>query len=280
LALVPLKVSTAQVLQQIGCPHAAKARKIQVDYPVALGKKGKTITFFQKGCSFCDVAIDKGYTGTLGKPSLVRQLQNLPLMPDGRVIPFELINESPVTKLSALLDLAKELKIRLSRINLTLRADYFLRGIPAFENALKIAQNEDIRILFSSIGFESFNDTILKNLNKGVTRSINLQAVQAIRQLKQRYPRHFGYTRFEGANHGFIHPTPWDDEQIMAQTEETIEKYHLSHDILPNHSTPLIIHHASGLAGWIREIEILENTAFSRHCSTIGWWRIKDQFLL
>ena len=59
-----------------------------------------------------------------------------------------------------------------------------------------------------------------------------------------------------------------------------ISIYRLSVDILPNHSTPLIIHHASGLAEWIRQIELRENIEFERIDTTIGWWQTADQSLL
>jgi len=48
--------------------------------------------------------------------------------------------------------------------------------------------------------------------------------------------------------------------------------YGLPNDILPPHSTPLIIHHASGLGDWIREIEQREGLWFKRFGSIIGWW--------
>ncbi|RLB24990.1 MAG: hypothetical protein DRG73_03035 [Deltaproteobacteria bacterium] len=35
---------------------------------------------------------------------------------------------------------------------------------------------------------------------------------------------------------------------------------------------PLIIHHASGLGNWIREIETREGVQFKRYGSIIGWW--------
>ena len=34
--LVPLPVSTGQVLQQIGCPHASRRQEIEIDYPASL----------------------------------------------------------------------------------------------------------------------------------------------------------------------------------------------------------------------------------------------------
>jgi len=42
--------------------------------------------------------------------------------------------------------------------------------------------------------------------------------------------------------------------------------------ILPDHSIPLIIHHASGLGDWIREVEKKEGCRFGRLDSIIEWW--------
>ena len=287
----PLFVTCAQILQQIGCPHAAKERQVSIDYPWRLVNKKPQpcfTTIIQKGCSFCDVAVDKGYMGAVNEAAIQQQLLCLPDGPDGRKIPFELINESPLIKLSRIFDLADDLADNvsegpsgeLSQINLTLRADYLLKGLKPLEAALEIASKKDIRILLSSIGFESFDDTILKNLNKGVDTQTNLDAIQVIRQLKPRYLAHFGYLKEEGANHGFIHPTPWDNPDISREINKIISMYQLSLDILPNHSTPLIIHHASGLADWIRQIELKENIEFPRVGTTIGWWQTKNQSLL
>lgn len=282
-AFEPLTITCAQVLQQIGCQYAAKQREISIDYPWGLTKEGAPPSFMticQKGCSFCDVAADKGYMGGVNAAAIKEQLLCLPNGPDGRKISFELINESPLFKLAGLFELADELSIELSQINLTLRADYLLKGLKHLESTLKIATKKNVRILLSSIGFESFDDTILKNLNKGVNRQTNLDAIQAIRSLKPKYPAHFGYLKEEGANHGFIHPTPWDNPAVSYEINKTISMYQLSLDILPNHSTPLIIHHASGLADWIRQIELKENVEFVRVGTTIGWWQAKDQSLL
>jgi hypothetical protein len=287
----PLKITTAQVLQQIGCQHAAKQKKINIDYPWALQKKtghkiltknhaDNFVSMSQKGCSFCDVAADKGYLGGLSEAAIKQQLLCLPKDAHGRKIPFELINESPLSKLSRIFELAEEVSIELSQINLTLRADYLLKGIGKLKEALEIARKKNVRILLSSIGFESFDDSILKNLNKGIDKQTNLDAIRAIRELKKQYPAHLGFLKEEGANHGFIHPTPWDNDEISHGINKTISLYQLSLDILPRHSTPLIIHHASGLAHWIRQIEVRENIEFPRVGTTIGWWHTRDQSLL
>ena len=132
-------------------------------------------------------------------------------------------------------------------------------------------------ILLSSVGFESFDDGILLNLNKGLNVDTNLRAIRLMRQLKGEYPKEWGYARADGAIHGFIHPTPWDTKEISTDIQRTLGAYALPADILPAHSTPLIIHHASGLGDWIREIERRERVQFKRYGSVIGWWRPENR---
>ena len=129
-----------------------------------------------------------------------------------------------------------------------------------------------VYVLLSSIGFESFDDAILRNLNKGLSVEQNLHAIRLIRELKAEFPDHMGYSSEEGGNHGLIHPTAWDTKEISARIQKTIYLYGLQNDILPPHSTPLIIQHASGLGDWIREIEHREQLWFKRFGSIIGWW--------
>jgi len=280
-ALVPCRITTGQVLQQIGCPHAAKEGSIEIGYPLYLDKnRGKTVTMRSKGCTFCDIAADKGFYGGLDMSAVLSQIDALPHGVDGRKIPFELINESPLTGLGKLLDHIKEEAIPISQVNLTMRADWFVKGEKHLRKALRAARTMNVRILLSSMGFEAFDDGILRNLNKGLTVDINLQAVHLIRQLKQSFPAQWGYLRSEGGNHGFIHPTPWDSEETAANTHENMAIHRLPDDILPGHSTPLIIHHASILGDWIRAIEAEESIQFERNGSIISWWQIGDRFFL
>ncbi len=271
--LTPLIIGMGQVLQHIGCPHAARTRKTTIDYPASVsGKQGQRIELPLSGCSFCDVAVDKGFCGRLGMETVLSQIRCLPQTQDGRKIPFELINENPLPNLSELLRESARRGDGLSQVNLTLRADYLIAGAKYLRDALGVADELGIYILLSSIGFESFDDAILRNLNKGMTVEKNLQAIRLLRRLKEEYPHQMGYSSKEGAIHGFIHPTPWDTKETAARIQQTISIYGLPNDILPPHSTPLIIHHASGLGDWIREIEQREGLRFKRYGSIIGWW--------
>ena len=272
--LIPVKITTGQVLQHIGCPHAARERMAEIDYPASLpGKNGQKVKVVLKGCSFCDVAVDKGFYGALDMETVVSQIHCLPETSDGRKIPFELINENPLPGLPRLLTEIRARGIKLSRINLILRADWFISGEKHLRKALSLAGDMGIYILLSSVGFESFDDRIIRNLNKGLTVDTNLRAIRLMRQLKEEFPKEWGYERADGAIHGFIHPTPWDTHEISANIQKTLGAYALPADILPSHSTPLIIHHASGLADWIREVETREKVLYKRFGSIIGWWQ-------
>jgi hypothetical protein len=271
--IAPLKISLGQVLQHIGCPHATRSIPLEVDYPVSLDKgQEERIELRVKGCSFCDVAIDKEYFGILDMETVISQIHCLPEAEDGRKIPFELINENPLPTLPNLLQEINLHGLNLSQINLTLRADWFIKGHQHLKEALRIASETGVYLLISSIGFESFDDTILRNLNKGLSVKQNLDAIRLVRKLKKEFPDQMGYSTREGANHGFIHPTPWDTNQTEASNQKNISLYGLQNDILPPHSTPLIIHHASALAHWIRKIESSEKLRFKRYGSIIGWW--------
>ena len=279
--LVSHTITTGQVVQQIGCPYAAKKKLVEIDYPVSIaGINTKKVTLPLKGCSFCDVAVDKGFYGQLDAATVVKQIRCLPETAEGKKIPFELINENPIPGILRLLQHTKENDIRLSQINLIMRADWFLRGEKHLRRALMFAQSLGVRILLSSVGFESFEDRILRNLNKGLNVETNLQAIQLMRQLKEEFPHIWGYARSEGAIHGFIHPTPWDTEASSENIQRIFRLHSLPPDILPKHSIPLIIHHASGLGDWIREVERKEGVQFKRYGSTIGWWQEGDRFLL
>ena len=154
-----------------------------------------------------------------------------------------------------LLEQARNQGLPLSRINLTLRADWLLKSQVHLQTSLELARETGIRIVLASIGFESFSDALLRNLNKGLSAATNLAAIDLIRQMKDTYPGELGYLRSEGGNHGFIHPTPWDTPATESELGRVITRHSLATDILPDHSTPLIIQHASGLGAWIRAIE-------------------------
>jgi len=274
--LESVSVTSAQVVQQIGCPYAARTLRVGIDYPTNLNgapfnKKGQ-ISINLRGCSFCDVARDKGFGGKLSLDNVLAQIINLPEDAEGRKIPFELINEASLTTLPELLSAIKQEGVEISQIELVSRADWLLMGEEQLRAALKLANAMKARVLMSAVGFESFANSILRNLNKGYTIDTNLSAIKLMRQLKEEFQDTWFYATGDGASHGFIHPTPWDSTETNREMSSVILAYGLNRDIIPRHSIPLIIHHACGLADWVRELETREGLKLKRRASIIEWW--------
>ena len=271
-SLKKVDVQLGQVLNAVGCPYAKQAQAVTLPPPTNLREKGVPALEVQsEGCIFCDVAKDKGYHGTVAFEQVIGQVAGLPEV-DGRKIPFELIDEYPVRSLGKLLLGTKNHGIKLSQINLVCRADDINAQPSELDDILSLAQRLDVRIMFASIGFESFSDRLLQFFCKGITVEDNLKCVETLRKLKNRFRSHLLYRRDEGANHGFIRPTPWDDSETLMEIDRNIFLQGLFEDILPEHSTPLIIHHASHLGNWIRQIESRTGITFSRDGTWIEWW--------
>jgi hypothetical protein len=163
-------------------------------------------------------------------------------------------------------------EIRLSQINLVCRVDDINSHAVELTKILSLARRQDVKIMFASIGFESFCDRLLQYFCKGITVADIVKCVETLRRLKDEFGNHILYRRDEGANHGFIRPTPWDDGETMQEMDRNIFLHRLFEDILPEHSTPLIIHHASYLGDWIRKIELTAGITFRRTGTWIEWW--------
>jgi hypothetical protein len=266
-----LDVQVAQVLAAIGCPYASKESAVLLDPPASLAGRAPKVTIRSCGCIFCDVAWDKGFQGHVNRVLLLAQVKGLPEKA-GRKIPFELIDEYPIATLQDLLNATKEEKIDLSQVNLVCRVDAVSRHADNLTELLNTARERAIRIMFSSIGFESFSEKILTHFNKGVTVAEIVECVELLRHLKDEFSDTLLYRRDEGATHGFIHPTPWDDSETFPEMDRNIFLHGLFDDILPEHSTPLIIHHGSALGDWLRQIEESTSVTFGREGTWIEWW--------
>ncbi len=266
------EVRLGQVLNAVGCPYAQKTQTVTLPPPTELSQKGiPELNVRSQGCVFCDVSHDKGFHGLLEMEQVLDQINQLPEL-NGKKIPFELIDEYPLRSLGKLLEKIGHQNIKISQINLVCRADDINTHASDLPEIILQAQRLNTRIMFSSIGFESFSDRLLRYFGKGITFADIEKCVETLRRLKDRFSKTFLYRRDEGANHGFIRPTPWDDGETMQEIDRNIFLYRLFEDILPPHSTPLIIHHASYLGDWIREIESMTNISFGRDGTWIEWW--------
>lgn len=272
--LKKLDVQIGQVLNSIGCAYSNKKQTISLPPPRLLqGRNIPEIKVQCNGCIFCDVSRDKGYQGILGLDKVISQIVGLPER-EGRKIPFELIDEYPIRFLGPLLEGIKRERIKLSQINLVCRVDDIHTHVSELSEILSLAQTLDIKIMFASIGFESFNDRLLQYFCKGICLDDIVKCVDLLRGLKRQFGQYLLYRRDEGANHGFIRPTPWDDDEVIRDMDREIFLHRFYEDILPEYSTPLIIHHSSYLGDWLREIELNSKVIFTRQGTWIEWWNL------
>ena len=270
--LKKLEVRMGQVLNSIGCAYANKIQTVILPPPVNLRERNvPDLEVRSEGCIFCDVSRDKGYHGSVERDKVITQMMSLPEV-EGRKIPFELIDEYPIRLLGKLLEDSEKFNIKLSQVNLVCRVDDINAHASELVEILSLARRLDVKIMFASIGFESFCERLLQYLCKGITMADIVKCVETLRRLKDRFGSHFLYRRDEGANHGFIRPTPWDDSEVLMDIDRDIFLYRFYEDILPEHSTPLIIHHASYLGDWIRQIESMTGIRFNRDGTWIEWW--------
>ena len=272
--LTKLEVRLGQVLNAVGCPYASKAQTVTLPPPVMFRERHiPNLDVRSQGCIFCDISWDKGYQGSIGRDKVIAQIRGLPES-EGRKIPMELIDEYPLGSLGQLLEETESQRIALSQINLVCRVDDINTHASDLADILSLARSLDVKIMFSSIGFESFNDRLLESFCKGITVADIVMCVETLRRLKDRFGSTLLYRRDEGANHGFIRPTPWDDPETMREDDTNIFLHRFFEDILPEHSTPLIIHHASTLGDWIRQIESTTDIRFGRDGTWIEWWNL------
>jgi hypothetical protein len=272
--LTNLDVRLGQVLNAVGCPYAGKAQTVTLPPPALLRERDlPNLDIRSEGCIFCDVSRDKGYHGAIERSKVIAQIQGLPES-EGRKIPFELIDEYPLSSLGGLLEETGRQGTALSQINLVCRVDDINGHASTLADILSLARRQDTQIMFSSIGFESFNDRLLEYFCKGITVADIVRCVETLRRLKDRFGSTLLYRREEGAHHGFIHPTPWDHPETARENDTNIFLHRFFDDILPEHSTPLIIHHASNLGDWIRQIESSTGLRFGRDGTWIEWWNV------
>ena len=182
--LKKLEVRLGQVLKAIGCPYAGKLQTVTLPPPINLREKNvPELEVRSEGCIFCDVSRDKGYHGSVERDRVITQIAGLPEV-DGRRIPFELIDEYPIPSLGRLLEDTEGHDIRLSQINLVCRVDDINAHASDLAEILSLARRQDVKIMFSSIGFESFCDRLLKYFCKGITVADIVKCVETLRRLK------------------------------------------------------------------------------------------------
>jgi hypothetical protein len=148
-----------------------------------------------RGCSFCNICVDREYTAYPNKDivnKLIDQLKYITSF-DSNLKNITLIDEYPYRYLYNLIKEIIKKKIPIDIINVGGRADWFYQNRETVRKTVKLLENTRLKIAFGSIGYENFSQRELDLFNKGVKVKTNLLVVEELFNLKNKYPNNFGY---------------------------------------------------------------------------------------
>jgi hypothetical protein len=126
-----------------------------------------------------------------------------------------LSDQHPLRYLGALLQAAREARVRPIRWLFAARADGFLKHQATLEQALGVARETGHHLELYLSGFEAFHDETLARYNKGLTVAVLREALGAMRALAQRWPEEFSYARARG--HSLLLWNPWTTPEGLLE---------------------------------------------------------------
>ncbi len=266
------QIKYGQVLGQVGCPYTKFKSKMPIPTFGKMSLVEKTTKLYAEGCSFCSVAVDKGKQKHFTIEQVVKQIENLPDA-DGKKIYFEYIDELPFPTLKNVFPILKEKQIKLDGVRILTRADWFIQSEKVIRKVLEEARAVDTKITLFCMGFESFDEKVLRGLTKGTTVEDNLKAIDLMRKLKQDFPDNWSYSpQDKYTKHGYIAPTPWHTTETLQEELELMKREGLFEDVYGREAHNVLeIHHATGLGNMIRSLEDEHGLRFNRNGLLIEW---------
>jgi radical SAM superfamily enzyme YgiQ (UPF0313 family) len=159
-----------------------------------------------KGCSFCNINLAEDYRFVKGiARQVVEQIQHIQQQMPGKH-EIILLDQDPFPFLPELFSLLLEENIPPLHLLIQARADLFLLRKEAFETSLESARAGGHGLTPFLIGFENFHQPTLDLYNKGVTVEMNIEVLNFLRSVAERYPDVYDRDR---VSPGFILWHPW-----------------------------------------------------------------------
>ena len=241
------EMNFANIVSSLGCPYVKKISDNcfykDLDISEDLPKTNPTAHKILKniysraktGCSFCLICLDRKYTSFANKnliPNILQQykyiIENYP-----SVNRIQINDENSFRYLYEFFQAVK--KLRPVEIMIAGRSDFFLRYVLDIEKTLKIIKGTNFVLNVACIGFENFSQKELDILNKGTTVQDNIQTLEWLNKLSEKYPKNFEFRKDK--DHGTILFNPWTTIENLNDNVKWYRKFDIHHLINP--STPL-----------------------------------------
>lgn len=256
------EIQSGVVLAQRGCPYGSRSKLLAIDPPI-----GIDLPFYEiqtKGCSFCH------YGGPLTIPlkHVLSQIRNIPLANGKRT--FYLSHQYPFPILPELIEQAEDV------------GTIYLMSLPGFirnhtdrvRSTIMRAQEKGITLNMSCIGFESFTQNVLRNLNKDTSVEQNMKEIEIMLDLEDNFPN-FNITP---GCHGLIAPTPWHTSDDLAREFALLIEKDWMKRIYGGaiFMRQLRITHTGDLSNWIRYVEENARVTYKRNRFGQIEWHTED----
>lgn len=200
--LEPDNITKVSIIAEFGCPYRRSVEQnpffkdVKFFFDFDLSKCDEEVKKIiethiedvKKGCSFCEISSDRGYTPFNKKEkveSLMQQIKNMESI-YGEDIIFELLSEAPLTFLEELVEELEREEIK-AKIALSSRIDHLLYNKQRMENIAK--KLNKVVLIFGLFGLENFSDKELMIYNKGITAKQNIEGMEYVNTLLKRYPK-------------------------------------------------------------------------------------------
>lgn len=245
-----------------GCPYARDVAEVPAyrGLPVLGERAHEAPGLARHGCSFCHMGGD--YEKRADEEvvaDVVDQvaylLAALPAAPGlDRVI---LSDQNPQRYLARLLEVAAARGLPPLRWLIQTRADAFLRDLEHVRRATDVAERVGARLALYLVGFEAFSDEELARYNKGLSAETLVEAVRAMRALRESSRGRFDFAEIRG--HSLILFNPWTRPANLLESADAMRANGLGelfHDVAWNRLRlypNLPIHHLAARDGLLAE---------------------------
>jgi hypothetical protein len=239
--------SDVSIVAETGCPYAhstvsshdIKIRDTlgEIGYSVsdsALQRLNEIFNRHRHGCSFCIFQYQEHTHATPEQATELLLRQVLHLHSAHNVTSFQIQSENPLPFLNSFLLMLIDRGIPFHKISIRTRPDLLLRHQDKLIQALELARENNFCLSVEQIGFESFCRDDLQKFNKNTTVELNLEVLNLLRTVKDKYGPHV----VNNTGHGIILFHPWTTLESITETVKIMALYP---DIFPSFFTGNLI---------------------------------------
>ena len=173
------------------------------------------------GCSFC-IFQNQEFTSYSTEDTIELLLkQALHLYGKYKTTSFHIQTENPLPFLCGFITALLKNNIELKNLSIRTRPDLLLLHKDKLTSCLELARDKDFHLSIEELGFESFVDDDLNIFDKNTDSTMNINALQLLKDVKKAFGKHVGVD----VGHGIILFHPWTTLKSLTENLRFITKH-------------------------------------------------------